>query len=403
METKQLKSTPGFVIYDVPEADNYVGPTRLGSKLIPGNAVMLARHQTYVFATLGMRRSGATIGLKSDPADTDVAVAALADELADEFASQRLLTAPGLRLDAAALAPILAHDQRNPISGDDRDGVSFGAELLGVGAVTAAAAALASRATSGADGTSSGGTGGLDGKRVAIEGFGPEGLAIAREVAAQGGSVVCVGTTKGCVSGDFSPAVLAEALSLGGGADSGVGNSASNRDESDGKLLTALADSHGGTRGKPWQLWSGGGTDNRGEGNANGGNGGESNDAIDVIFCGSKPGAMNGEGAQLATVAAKVVVAWSAAAISSKALAVLRSGETIAVADFVSAVGPTLSWWADPGTTHDQLRMQTSEAVTAVMDETADHSSGHFLAACQRAERFMESWLDELPFGRPLG
>ena len=47
VEIKQLESTQGFVIYDLPNADTYVGPTRLGAKLAPGNTEMLVRHQTY--------------------------------------------------------------------------------------------------------------------------------------------------------------------------------------------------------------------------------------------------------------------------------------------------------------------------------------------------------------------
>ncbi|MDP6282207.1 MAG: hypothetical protein QF696_00005, partial [Acidimicrobiales bacterium] len=98
MEIKQLESVKGFVIYDLPGADTYVGPSRLGAKLAPGNAEMLVRHQTYVFALAEQRKSGATIGLKVDPEDTDAAVNALAGELASEFESQHLLTSPGLRL-----------------------------------------------------------------------------------------------------------------------------------------------------------------------------------------------------------------------------------------------------------------------------------------------------------------
>ena len=58
VEIKQLESTKGFVIYDVPNAETYVGPTRLGAKLAPGNAEMLVRHQTYVFALNEERKSG---------------------------------------------------------------------------------------------------------------------------------------------------------------------------------------------------------------------------------------------------------------------------------------------------------------------------------------------------------
>ncbi len=357
MEIKQLQSTPGFVIYDVAGAQNYVGPARLGAKLIASNATMLARHLTYVFATLEMQRSGSSIGLKSDPGDAATAVAALEGELADEFSSQQLLTSPGLRLDTDLLAPVLAHDKRNPISGDDRDGVSFGDELVGVGAAAAAGAVL---------------DGGLAGKKAAIEGFdtgdlGTGGLAVAREVLAQGGSVIAVSDAKGCASGDFSLEALGDAALNSGGAD---------------EVVASLGSSNGASAGKPWEIWS--------------------NSDADVVFCGSKPGALSGEGAASVASTGAAVVAWSAAAVSTKALADLRKGETTVVADFVSALGPALSWWADPETTHDQLREQTMSKVAAVMAETSGHDDGHFMAACYRAEQFMSTWLEELPFGRPM-
>ena len=350
METRQLESTPGFVIFDLPEAQHYVGETRLGSRLIPGNATMLVRHVTYVFATLEQRRSGASVGLKSDPSEAATAVDALAGELAEDFSSGRLSTSPGLRLDAELLAPVLAHDQRNLIGNDDRDGISFNDELIGVGAVAAASSLL----------------GGLDGKRVAIEGFGPAGLGIAREAAAAGAAIARVATAKGCADAQsdgrqIDPVGLAEAWLA------------------DGEMCVATL-SGDGEPAKPWTVWK---------------------DDVDVLFCGSKPGAMSGDGASMA--GATPVVAFSPAAVSSKALAVLRAAGTPVAADFVAASGPALGWWADTSLTHDDLRSATADAVSSVMSETADHDDGPFMAACYRAEAFLGTWQDELPFGRPLG
>ena len=350
MDTRQLESTPGFVIFDLPSAQHYVGEARLGSRLIPGNATMLVRHLTYVFATLEQQRSGASIGLKSDPADAAGAVEALATELADDFSSGRLSTSPGLRLNADLLAPVLAHDQRNPIGNGDRDRISFNDELIGVGAAAAAANLL----------------GGLDGKRIAIEGFGPAGLGIAREAAAAGAVIARIATAKGCADaqsdgGQLDPVVLAEAWLA------------------DGEMCVEALSENGGPA-KPWTVWK--------------------ND-VDVLFCGSKPGAMSGEGASMA--GSTPVVAFSAAAVSSKALAVLRAAGTPVAADFVAAAGPALGWWADPVLTHDDLRSATADTVNAVMAETADHDDGPFMAACYRAEAFLQTWQDELPFGRPLG
>ncbi len=345
VETRQLESTPGFVIYDLPGAQHYVGETRLGSRLIPGNATMLLRHITYVFATLEQQRSGASVGLKSDPSDAASAVEALATELVDDFTSGKLSTGPGLRLDAELLAPVLAHDQRNLIGNDDCDGISFNSELIGVGATSAAASLV----------------GGLDGKRIAIEGFGPAGLGIAREAAAAGAIIVRVATAKGCANGQLDPVALAEAWLA------------------DGEMCVATL-SGNGEPAKPWTVWK---------------------DDVDVLFCGSKPAAMSGDGAS--TAGATPVVAFSAAAVSSKALAVLRAAGTPVAADFVAAVGPALGWWADPALTHDDLRAATADTVNAVMSETASHDDGPFMAACYRAEAFLTTWQDELPFGRPLG
>lgn len=345
VETRQLESTPGFVIFDLPGAQHYVGEARLGSRLIPGNATMLVRHLTYVFATLEQQRSGASIGLKSDPTDATGAVEALADELADDFSSGRLSTSPGLRLNADLLAPVLAHDQRNLIGNDDRDGISFNHELIGVGAAAAAAGLL----------------GGLDGKHIAIEGFGPAGLGIAREAAAAGATIARVATAKGCANGQLGPVALAEAWLA------------------DGEMCVATL-SGDNEPAKPWTVWK---------------------DDVDVLFCGSKPGAMSGDGASMA--GSTPVVAFSSAAVSSKALAVLRAAGTPVAADFVAAAGPALGWWADPVLTHDDLRSATADTVNAVMSETADHDDGPFMAACYRAESFLQTWQDELPFGRPLG
>lgn len=350
METRQLESTPGFVIFDLPGAQHYVGEARLGSRLIPGNATMLVRHLTYVFATLEQQRSGASIGLKSDPSETAGAVEALAAELADDFSSGRLSTSPGLRLDANLLAPVLAHDQRNLIGNDDRDGISFNDELIGVGAATAAASLL----------------GGLDGKRIAIEGFGSAGLGIAREAAAAGATIARVATAKGCTGeqidgGQLDPTALAEAWLANG------------------EMCVATL-SGNGEPAKPWTIWK---------------------DDVDVLFCGSKPAAMSGEGASMA--GSVPVVAFSSAAVSSKALAVLRAAGTPVAAGFVAAAGPALGWWADPVLTHGDLRSATAATVNAIMSETADHDHGPFMAACYRAEAFLQTWQDDLPFGRPLG
>jgi hypothetical protein len=348
VETRKLTSTNGFVMLDAPEAEVSVGPTRLGAKLIPGNAENFARHLTYVFGVLGEKKAGATVGLKVEPADAAEAVAAFAEEFGEELAAQRLLTSAGLRLNNDSLAPVLAHDQRNKIGFDDRDGISFEDELLGVGAATAVAHVLG-----GSDVRS------LEGRRVAIEGFGSSGVAIAREVAAMGGSVARISTAKGTLSGSFDAQTLASAFAADGP-----------------DMVGSL-----GSPGKPWEIW-------RGEG-------------IDAIFVTSKPGAMSGEGAS--SLGQTPVIPIGTSPITSKALAILRKAGAPVVADFVTSIGPALSWWPQEGADHDALRLATGNTVSVILDEVGGHEQGSYLGACHKAEAFMSTWMEKLPFGRPLG
>lgn len=342
METRKLESTTGFVLYDLPDADSYVGPARLGAKLVPDNAAMLIRALTYTFAVLEQKRSGATIGLKVDPDQTEVAVISAAKELSEELQSKKITFNPGLRLQREQILPLLEHDTRNKIGLDDRNGISFEDELTGLGACAAAEAV----------------TGGIEGQSFAIEGFNSTGLGIAREVVSRGGIIKRISTAKGCVTGPFEPDTLADAwMSHGPGCTEQLGDI-----------------------GKPWDIWKA---------------------DVDGIFVGSKPGAMAAQGAN--NLESKIVVATSPAAISSKALAILRQNGAPAIADFIVNIGPVLSWFSQSDTTHDQLRSLTETTISALMTDTINHGDGPFLGACYKAEAFLKTWQDPMPFGRPLG
>ena len=342
METRKLESTTGFVLYDLPGADTYVGPARLGAKLQPDNAVMLIRALTYTFAVLEQKKSGATIGLKIDPDQTEIEVMSAAKELSEELQSKKITFNPGLRLQREQILPLLEHDTRNKIGLDDRNGISFEDELTGLGACAAVQAV----------------TGEIEGQSFAIEGFNSAGLGIAREVVSRGGIIKRISTAKGCVTGSFEPDTLADAwMSHGPGCTEQLGNI-----------------------GKPWDIWKA---------------------DVDGIFVGSKPGAMAAQGAN--SLESKVVVGTSPAAISSKALAILRQNDAPAVADFIVNIGPVLSWFSQADTTHDQLRSLTETTISALMADTINHDDGPFLGACYKAESFLKTWQDPMPFGRPLG
>jgi len=121
----------------------------------------------------------------------------------------------------------------------------------------------------------------------------------------------------------------------------------------------------------------------------------------DVVFVGSKMGVINHTvAARLSS--ASVVVPCGRIPITARALAVLRRGGTAVPADFVALAGSTVALWSDPDRSESDIESEVSERVGAMSMEFAGHSDGPFLAACLRAEDFLDTWQDELPFGRPL-
>lgn len=129
--------------------------------------------------------------------------------------------------------------------------------------------------------------------------------------------------------------------------------------------------------GKPWTVWA---------------------TEADAMLVGSRPGAMTHQGAELLNVTA--VVPWAPLPITTKALAVMIGRNITYVPDFVSASGPLLadhlpSAEADHGA---GIGGAIDEGLTAL----DDGDDPLFIAACQRAESFLATWQEKLPFGRPL-
>ena len=69
---------------------------------------------------------------------------------------------------------------------------------------------------------------------------------------------------------------------------------------------------------------------------------------------------------------------------------------------FVTTAGPVMGSWPAEGVDLAAAEHAAADAVTAVLAEVADHPDGPLLGAAERAEAFLASWVDELPFGRPL-
>jgi glutamate dehydrogenase/leucine dehydrogenase len=120
--------------------------------------------------------------------------------------------------------------------------------------------------------------------------------------------------------------------------------------------------------------------------------GGQLTDDADVVFVGGKAGNLTHEVA--AEVKAGVVVPISSVPLTSRALAWLGRAGTVVVPDFVSTAAPLLAAFSPDG--------DPVERVGASMAEIASAGTGAWLAAAERAEEFLRTWRDELPFGRPL-
>ena len=194
-------------------------------------------------------------------------------------------------------------------------------------------------------------SGGLDGRTVAIEGFTGTGPALAAAVAAQGGKVVAVAAgNRGAIDpGGFT----ADALSTPGKIPDGEQTAAE-----------ALAQ------------------------------------PVDVLFAGSKMGAVDHTVAEQLSVG--TLVPHGPIPVTGRALAVLGRAGTSVVPDFISTAGPLFAWWPTGDPTPEAIAADAAAQITASLEEIATHPDGLFLAAAHRAESFLTTWQESLPFGRPL-
>ena len=113
----------------------------------------------------------------------------------------------------------------------------------------------------------------------------------------------------------------------------------------------------------------------------------------DVLFVAGRTGMLDHELAE--TVDAAVVVPLTPVPVTARAHAVLSQAGRIHVPDFLAVAAPLLH-------AHDTTSADPVERVAASVSELAGVEAGLWMAAAERAEAFLRSWCDELPFGRPL-
>src|ERR1700749_4951138 len=318
-EIVELGSVPGFVVFDLPGAPMSAGGTRLAPDGSGTEVAVLARSMTYKFAALGERVGGAKAGVRGDPADRAGKAALMARFCAEVRSltdAGRFLTGPDmgtaeedfepLRRGRAAPAAILAMVA----------GVPFEDLLTGYGVAVAAETAL------GGGAKDSKGSKGLEGRSVAIEGFGKVGGGVAPKAGRRGGRVAAVSTVAGCV---FEPSGL------------------------DVDRLLTLRRTHGDAcvlrYGRPvlapHQLFT--------EGNA------------DVLVPGTRPGAIDARTAGALPPGVRVIAPAANAPYTTAGAEVLRQRGIVALPDFVCNAGAVIGYRSAVDATPDQV-LATVEA-----------------------------------------
>ena len=346
MGVVKLQTTDAFVVRDVDTAERAVGIVRLAPKILRDGATLLARSVTYQYAAFGHRVSGASAGINAGVDTASEAVAAFAAELTPEVQAGRLTLSAGKGVPAGALDPLAAADPWGPMT-------AAGPRLAAASVLAAAAATI----------------GGLEGRTVAIEGLDVAPVDHERLLAGlaeRGARLVAVGTASGSVHdpAGLDPAALAAALdpaALAAALDPGGGDLPGPEPRSAAAVLGVAAD---------------------------------------LLLVGSKSGVIDHQVASGLEVGAIVPI--GAVPVTAKGLAVARRAGIVVQADFVATAGPVFGSPTDDPAAVEAAERAAVEAVSALVAELRDHPDGPLLGACERAEAFLSTWLDELPFGRPL-
>ncbi|MCB0993946.1 MAG: hypothetical protein KDB21_02565 [Acidimicrobiales bacterium] len=343
MTLQKLATTNAFVVIDLDDAEAATGVVRCAPKILQGGAGELARSLTYSFASFEMPRSGASAGINATDEDRSAAIAAFVEELSPRVADGSLAIDPAKGVTDDDLAPLRAVDGRSAVRWADVDGLPLRDHLAGIGPVAAAASAL----------------GGLEGKTVTVEGLGASSPALLRALAERGAAVIGVSAGASSV---IDPA----------GLDVTAAIEAWN---AHGDELAA----HLGEAQPAWKL------------NAT---------AADVMFVGSRMGVIDHKNAPKLEVGA--LVPHGPLPYTTFALLALQRAGTVVLPDFVGLAAPLLGDVADPSAAPEAVAADAVGAIERVIDEVRGHGEGPVMGACLRAEAFLRTWRDELPFGRPL-
>jgi glutamate dehydrogenase (NAD(P)+) len=349
-EIIKLGSVAGFVVLDLPGAPVCAGGTRLAPDVTLAEVALLARAMTYKFAALGDRVGGAKAGVVGDSADRVARAGQMARycaEIRPLADAGRFLTGPDMGTFEEDFNLLRERRPAPAAFGAVVGGVPFEDLLTGYGVAVAAEAAL--RAGPG---------GGLQGRSVAIEGFGKVGGGAAREVTSRGGRVVAVSTVAGCVA-DPSGLDVGRLLAL-------------RHEHGDACVLR-----YGRPAGPPGRLFT-------------------AVDA-DVIIPGARPGVISRAVAQALPPAVQVVAPAANVPYTREGADVLHRRGIAALPDFVCNAGAVIGYRSAPDATPGQVLANVAGTIETLIREALSHPRGPLAGACERAAAFLRSWWGDPP------
>ena len=344
MKTLRLKTVDAYIAFDF-DCPTSAGGTRLAPDVTELETQLLARAMTYKFAILGVNFGGAKAAIRATPGDRDDAIRRYVDEIRPLVESAKFLTATDLGTVPDDLRSLRGTEQAD-LMHTDYMGMPLDAYLTGLGVATAAETVLD----------------GLEGRTVAIEGFGKVGGATAVEMDRRGARIVAFSTIRGCVRRPvgFSVDELLDLRAQHG--DDLV--------EYLGAVVVPAADLF----------------------------------AIDAdVFV---PGARIGvlDEARARTLSARVVAPGANVPYTAGALGVLKERGIPALADFVCNSGATIGY-ATAGLERAQQAVEAVEhQVRELTRQTLEDPQGPLYGASRIAEAHLRTWLDEsqMPDGPAL-
>ena len=346
MHVLRLQTVDAFVVFDLDDAPYAAGGTRLAPDVSEREGALLARAMTYKFAVLDRPVGGAKGLVRVHGNERTAVMARFCEEVRPLVESRRFLTGPDLGTYEADFAPLRTSDWEPHVLNSVVDGVAFEDVLTGFGVVVAADAAL----------------GGLDGRAVAVEGFGKVGAGVAREVARRGGRVVAVSTLPGCVA---DPAGL-------------------DVDEL-WEARTASGDDLVAEVGRPVLP----------------------RDALfeveaDVLVPGARVGVV--DAARAERIRASAVVPAANVPYTAGGLTTLGARGVAAHADFVCNAAAVVGYTSPAHASQAQVLDSVERTIVELVHASGDHKDGPFAGACAIAEAFLRTWrpADEAPPGPPL-